>query len=77
MYASAELVVPRSIPIFIVQSLFDLDLGGREHIAGRGRGQIHFFGFPSFVPQRAAGGFAAGRNVADQLHGRRGSSVFV
>src|SRR6266851_5980200 len=66
MNASAELVVPRSMPMFI--DLFDLDFGGGKDRPGRGRGQIDLVRFPSFVAQQAAGRFSAGRNVANELH---------
>src|SRR5581483_8267591 len=70
MYASAELVVPKSMPTFIYSTsiLFNFNLCGSDHVAGRERRQLDLIGAPSFVTQRAAGGFAAGGNIADELH---------
>src|SRR5579872_3081690 len=47
--------------------LFDFDLSGGQDIAGGECGELDFLGSPSFVAKSAAGGFAAGRDVTDQL----------
>src|SRR5579864_224458 len=73
MYARAELVVPRSMPIFI-RRLLDFYLRRSDHrdaLSRRSWRQIDLFGPPAFVSQNATRRLAADRHVAQKLHGSR------
>lgn len=64
--------MPRSIPIIIVKKLLDFQFSGGDDLQVLALRQLRKFdlgGFPTFVPQNAAWGFAIGRDVADELIG--------